>query len=930
MSKFLCVLLFFVTPLHSQAQTKRIDDLQALLKNHPQEDTIRVNLLNDLSYQFIGLNYYTALQHAEMALNIANHLSFNKGMAVSNNWIALCYWVFGDAELAVSRAMSAIKLAEKERLYNILAESYRLLGATYTDQGELEQATLYTNKAEALCLKTDNWNVLLRVYVCKGMIQSDQKKYDSALTTFNKSLALAKEHNYTYYQPVIYCKIGTMFGIGNNPKRAMDYYNKGLNLARQVNNKFAEANVLSQLGGTLVREGNYNEGEKYLLQSQKLSRQLGLRVTVKQNLADLMNSKMRQGDHKEANHYMKAYYELKDSLLNETTTRHIIESETRYETDKKEQEIKLLVQEKRLEEIWRNGFLVISVVIAAAFIIIYRLQQLRNRKARQLLSMQEALNEKLRETDKLKSRFFANVSHELRTPLTLILAPLEEKLNSSNITAGEKISMKVASRNAHRLLALVNQLLDLSKLEANKMELSILQGDLKELVNVIAASFDSLAVSKKIKFEKHIHFELQDCWFDSDKIEKILNNILFNAFKFTPEGGNIRLYADVLIATGELRLTITDTGRGIAPEDKEQIFSPFFQSKPSDGHGGTGLGLALVKELIKLYEGTIQLSSVVDQGTSIYIKIPVTREAFSNNVIASEAITQTVVNKSGELGDVHEIEEEAEEVLEGEAEEIPEETILIVEDNSELRNFMTSFLESNYKVIGAGDGSEGYKVAVENIPTLIISDVMMPNIDGITLTDKIRTDERTSHIPIILLTAKSDRESRIEGLLSGADDYLSKPFSTRELKVRIANLIKRRQEIAAKYPAVQTISIPFAKEASEEHSLDEKFLMKVRKVVEDHLSDSTFSVLKMAESINLGRTQLFRKLKAISGVSPNEFINEVRLQHAAQMIKARTETLTQIGYAVGFSEQSYFAKRFRKRFGLSPSEYQLKYSETKV
>jgi len=345
------------------------------------------------------------------------------------------------------------------------------------------------------------------------------------------------------------------------------------------------------------------------------------------------------------------------------------------------------------------------------------------------------------------------------------------------------------------------------------------------------------------------------------------------------------------------------------------VFQPFYQSRYNDDpQNGTGLGLPLVKELVKLYGGTIELQSEVGKGTVITVVLPVTREKFDATII--EPLQQEIIETPIDEEDFG----EDELIL-----QVPDgDSILIIEDSQELRSYMASLLTDRYTVFTASNGEEGFAQAAEHIPSLILSDVMMPKVSGIELTEKIKADERTSHIPIILLTAKADEDSKVQGLQTGADDYLAKPFSVVELKVRIDNLIEQRKKLATKYG--QSLSIE-TQPAIKEPSTDDKFIAKVRQVVEENLGNNQFGVEQLASEVNLSRAQLFRKLKALSNFSPNEFINEIRLQKAAEMIRLRVDGLTQISYRVGYNEQSYFAKRFRKKFGVTPSEYQATHSD---
>jgi signal transduction histidine kinase/DNA-binding response OmpR family regulator len=679
-------------------------------------------------------------------------------------------------------------------------------------------------------------------------------------------------------------------------------------MAKQVNNRQAEAGILCDLGRALAKKNRYADADKYLLSGLKLSQELGLKRVIRHAYLALVDLKVREGKTSESFDYMKKYYEARDSILNASKTRLIVELETRHESEKKEQEIKLLGQEKRIQIIWKNFLIAGSVMLLIAIIVIYRLQQLRNRKAKLLLTTQKKLNANLKETDKLKSRFFANISHEFRTPLSLILAPIEDKLNSPSISLTDKEDLKLVRRNADRLLDLVNQLLDLSKLESGKMQLHLREANLNDFVSILVASFDSLAESKGVHFFKNVVAPVYPVLFDADKLEKIISNVLFNSFKFTPRGGSVTLSIYIAPESNSLKIKISDTGKGMTEEEQLHIFTPFYQSKNSmdDGQLGTGLGLSLVNELVKLHDGEISLASRFNEGTTINITLPIHKTESKINGSTTSLITNTKKL-------IAEIVEEYQEVTE----EVHQDSILIVEDNPDLRNYIASGFKKQFTIFTAKDGEEGLSLAIEHLPNLIISDVLMPHMDGVELTDKVKSDERTSHIPVVLLTAKIDAISRMQGYKTGADDYLAKPFSTEELHVRIINLIEQRKKLIVKFRQ----HIEQSPQLPKDPSLDERFVMKAKEVIEKNMSDHSFGVEQFAEEMFLSRAQLFRKLKALIDTSPSEFINDVRLQRAAELIQAKADTLAQISYSVGFNEQSYFTKRFRKKFGVAPSEY---------
>ncbi|WP_229313498.1 ATP-binding protein [Larkinella terrae] len=894
------------------AQLMPIDSLKQELRLHPKPDTNRVVLLNLLSNQYISIDYQQVKIIAEEALKLAEKLSYQAGIANAKNRLALCYHMIGEDELAIQFALSAESIAEKNQMAEALAESYRILGSAYMNQEDLKTAENYHIRAEKMARKTKNRRLLARILNGAGTVQFRKQNDLAALKLYQQSLGILREENAIFFMPIALSNIGEIYSRPTlrNPALERQFFEEALFYALKSKNRFAEGSALSNLGMLFTTRNNYPKAERYLSQALKLSQETGTRSVTTRIYLHLVELNMKRGKSPQAQKYLKSYYDLRDSLQNEKRTRQIVRLEAQYKSEKKEQQIKLLEQEKRFYMASKNFWIGGSVLLFIAVIIIYYLLQSRNRKAGQLLEVQQTLIEKLRETDLLKSRFFATISHEFRTPLALILAPLEEMLLAPRSSPVDPNDLKLVKRNANRLLDLVNQLLDLSKLEAGKMSLQIQTGDLETWLRLLVSSFDSLAEARGIQFIKRMAVSSDNTWFDPDKLEKIVTNILSNAFKFTGPGGSVALSIQTSDDASDLFITLTDTGKGIPEEDLPHIFSPFYQSRKlaDDGQPGTGLGLALVNELVKLHKGEIDFASQLNTGTTISITLPVSREKLD----FAEAVfvrNQEFAPKPQTADDFPAVETEPDAGT--------SDCLLVVEDNPELRNFIVTIFQNQFRVVTAQDGEEGLQLAVDLLPDLIISDVMMPKMDGIGLTERIRTNDLTSHIPVLLLTAKSDAESRMDGFRTGADDYLIKPFSTEELRVRVANLVEQRKKLAAKYrseiwaPASPTRTL----------SYDEKFVISLRAVVETHLSDSSFSVEQLAEEMCLSRTQLFRKVKALLEISPNELINDIRLQRAAELIRSKADSLTQISYSVGFSEQSYFAKRFRKKFGVSPGEY---------
>jgi len=544
--------------------------------------------------------------------------------------------------------------------------------------------------------------------------------------------------------------------------------------------------------------------------------------------------------------------------------------------------------------------LLILALLFARRQIIQR-EQLKNR-----LEVEQLEKEKVQEIDQLRTRFFANISHEFRTPLTLIKAPLEDLLISRKDDA-ERLTFLQMHQNTDRLLQLVNQLLDLSKLESGVLRLQMETQDIYLFLQQLAGNFQSLAAQKQLHYKIYIPKHPLYLNFDLDKLEKIVLNLLSNAFKFTPKKEWIYIEADY---TNQLRIRVGNKGLVIPPEEQLSIFDRFYQVGDTR-HQGAGIGLALVRELVELQQGKIEVESSEEKGTWFFVALPLKRGEANPKLIPPS----TVVAKS-EKG-LSPMENSF--ILEQKEKGIStkQNLLLIVEDHVEVRNYITSKLEKYYKIIVAENGQQGFEKAIEKIPDLIISDVMMPVMDGIQFCQKVKSDHRTDHIPVILLTAKADIESRLEGLTTGADDYLAKPFNSRELQVRCSNLIQQRQKLRERFQQGIRIAPTYLKFESAEA----QFLSRAIAIVEEKMEESDFSIEEFAKLMQLSRTQLHRKLKAIANMSATDFVRNLRLERATQMLRQQSDSVSQIAYEVGFNNLSYFSKCFKEKYGVVPSEY---------
>ncbi|MBN1413742.1 MAG: response regulator [Bacteroidales bacterium] len=552
------------------------------------------------------------------------------------------------------------------------------------------------------------------------------------------------------------------------------------------------------------------------------------------------------------------------------------------------------------------------------------LRQTLEDKVRERTTELEQKNMQIMEMEQMKTRFFSNISHEFRTPLSLIMSPLEEMLMKDNLEEEERNDMEMMYRNAIRLLGLINQLLDLSKIDAGSLKIELVDYDILRALRMIVKGFVPMAERKKINYEVHIPDGKYQTCFDHDKLEKILANLLSNAFKFTHEKGKVTLSIQLTNEnagknSGYLEIRVQDTGQGIPAEQLDKIFDRFYQVSDTmnDGTSGTGIGLSLTKELIELQHGTIMVESKPGTGSNFIIKLPLGKDHLKEHeyviINPDEIKDKSLIIRCRSSENKTVIDKEAVVVIGNTDRSV----VLIIEDNDDVRQHIAENFEKDFFIKEAKQGKEGLEMAYAFVPDLIISDILMPEMDGMTLCKKLKSDVRTSHIPIILLTAKAETENIIEGLETGADDYITKPFNIQELIARSFNLIEQRKKLREKY----TKMVELEPEKVIVKSADEKFLKRIVEIIEKNMGDFEFDVNNLFPEMNMSRMQLFRKVKALVNQSPGELIRSIRLKRAAQLLKQNYGNIAEIAYEVGFNNLSYFAKCFREKFGVLPSEF---------
>ena len=548
----------------------------------------------------------------------------------------------------------------------------------------------------------------------------------------------------------------------------------------------------------------------------------------------------------------------------------------------------------------------ISILGLAYFFYAYQRRRWQLQTKLQLKE-QEAI--KLKELDLAKTRLYANITHEFRTPLTIISGMASQVREEPQKWLERGTEM--IERNTKGLLNLVNQMLDLSKLESGKLKLHLVQGNIIPYLRYIMESFQSYADTKALQLHFISDEEEVIMDYDPDKLLQIISNLLSNAIKFTPDGGQIYLQVAMqqYLSKPHLQIKVKDTGIGISEDQLEKLFERFYQVDASTTRvgEGTGIGLTLTRELVQLLDGAINVASKPQNGSTFTVLLPIRNNAPFTD-LDQKKVDILTTNYSAALRPI-----ESTLITEDGTSNLP--PLLLVEDNPDVIQYLIACLEGHYQILEARDGEEGIAMAIKHVPDIIISDVMMPKKDGFEVCDTLKQDERTSHIPIILLTAKADVASRLEGLKRGADAYLAKPFDKAELFIRLEQLIELRQKLQKRYTGPEWN----LNQESPETKTEDAFLIKVRQVIESHLDDSEFTIHQLCKAINLSRTQVHQKIKHLTGRSTSLYVRYVRLQKAYQLLKNRELNISEVAYEVGFKDPNYFTRVFTEEFGASPT-----------
>lgn len=910
-----CTFLTLTTLLLLASPSAAQQDLLEKLRSE-KNDSLRCELLFGLVVHYLNRDLDSLLLVADELEITADRSNSVKFKVSALNAKGLAHKNLGDFEKAVDFYLRALKENEKIKDKVKQAKIYLNLADLLRIQKQFDKSLSYQNLGLEISKELADSSLIAKFSTNIGLVYKDKNEIDSAYFWYSKANEIASRTE-ALAMDAITIKIN-LSGIEHKRKNYLEMVRlakEALEASRKTGDNDQISLSATNVGLGLKELGRPVEAIPFYLEAESAAKAFKNPETQIMVLGNLVEAYRASGQFELALDKTLNYIELKDSLQKSVFKNSIAEMQTKYETREKDLQIERQQGRQRL-----ILFIGLGLVLAllGLFLFFQNRQNHKQRETELAAQLEHAEAEKLREMDAMKSTFFANISHEFRTPLTLIVSPLEQMIGGSFKGDFQKY-YRIMHRNGKRLLDLVNQLLDLSRLESGKLKLQVAEGDLNGFVRAVAYSFESLAMRKQIDYQVIVEDVPSTCFFDKDKVEKILSNLISNAFKFTNDGKQIVVSSS--IAEGKAQFKVIDQGMGIPADQLLHIFERFAKTVTSELQPGSGIGLALTKELVELQKGEIKVESKEGEGTIFTVTLPVDKNAFQSDEIGMASELPNFQNLSNLNPEIKITEKAAVDSLSEFQSAIrnPQSPILlVVEDNPDVRNYIVDQFKGQYQIIEAENGRIGLKLALETTPDLVISDIMMPEMDGTEFCKLLKTNEKTSHIPVVMLTALAEQGDRIKGLELGADDYLVKPFDAKELTVRVANLVAGRQKLQEHYRRSLNSFAPIAEVKAE--SVDAVFLKKVREAVEANLEDDNFSVVELSGQVGMSRSQLHRKLSALTGFSPNEVIRNMRLERAKQLLEKRAGNASEVAYLTGFNSPAYFAKCFKDYFGMTPSE----------
>jgi signal transduction histidine kinase/DNA-binding response OmpR family regulator len=857
-----------------------------------------------------------AMSYVQLAMDLADKNQNFKG--VIKAYIEISNY-FSETQHNYPMSLKYLeKILEINKRENIIdvGSLYLLIGDQHRMMGNDSLALGYFEKALDFGKQKNHRHSKASAYMKLGDIYYQEKRYVDAKDFYLKCYETGCDvcPQITFHDALI--NIGNVYLLSNDFENARSYFQMGMDLANSASDDRARTKTFQAFSGLSEKRGNIKEAIDYSLKAFGLAQQGDFLEGQRFNASKLSGLYQKYNNYPEALRYLKTAEKLADTISQISEADNLAKLETYFDFQNLQMQNKLdqaeagkeITKQKLLRNFFIIGFILLGI---SGFLIL--LGYKRKRKDNILLREQkkaiEEMSKKVHDADQAKLEFFTNVSHEFKTPLTLILG-ITEKLKP---IVHENQYIEGIRKNSFKLLQLINHLLDLRKIDAHKMRLRVREGNIKELIKGIIGSFQEVAFQKDIKIDFLSTDEEIVGYFDQDKLEKIVSNLLSNSLKYNRESGWVKVSL-VKKNDGYIEIDITDNGIGIPEDEMKNIFDRFYRVAERNGHG-SGIGLALVKEFVELHKGEIVVKSAINAGTSFIVKIPCDRSFYSENEITFDK-NEMAEWEYIEVSDSVKPEAKKEVLIESNPDR---KTILIVEDNYDLRKFICDLFKDDFFVLEAPDGLEGYNIAQESVPDIIISDIMMPKLSGIQLVEKIKSEVTTNHIPVILLTAKNDIGTQLSSFEKGTDDYINKPFDSAILKSRVENLLRLRKQLVEKF------SKQFQLQPREIYidDADQKFLQKTIDLIEKYISNPELNVDFLAMELDISRTQLYRKLKALTDYSANQFVRVIRLKRAAQILRQGQNNIAEVMDATGFSNYSYFNNCFKEYFGEFPKEYAL-------
>ncbi len=858
--------------------------------------------------------------------------------AVLINNIALALSSMSNFRDALDYYFEALALHEKHNNQEGQGLTLSNIGIVYFNLGNLDKALEYYHKS----LKIRQLNKdAFGIASCEANIGNAlnmQEKYEEALPHFYQALEIFIDKKDRANEAMVYAQIGNVLLSLGQTKDALGYLNKALAINEKLGAKESVAYVQLDIAESEFRQGKM-EG---VLPKLKACRDIFVECGNRHQLShvyELMSEYFEKtGNIDKALRYFRNASHISDSLKSIEADERIAASELRYQKAQDESRINRLMQEKEMEQLnaERNrqksqwslffglGLLILAAIVFYAYRMKFRLSKSLQKKnealAAQSLQIEqqkltlEGQNTRLKQLDKAKNSFFANIAHEFRTPLTLIQAPLEDFLRDAgdNLPEEQYLRLKLASKNTRKLQLLIDELLSLTRLRSGKVHLQVSEHESIAFLKRIMLSFQSgLSRKKDIRMDLRAKPDHCPLYFDAEKMEIVFNNLISNAIKAIDEEG------EIVVALQDVDdfvcISVSDTGRGISKSDLPHIFDRFYRAGTSSlESGSSGIGLELSKELVELHKGAIHVESTEGKGSVFSVHIPKGKEHFSEEDLLQE---KQGTRENNELPPQNEFEWSTD--CQNNTENAF--SVLVVEDQDEMRDYIAKELSDICHVRTAINGKQALQAVRQQMPDLVLSDLMMPEMDGLRLLQELRKHKETEDLLFLLLTAKNEDEDRLKSYELKADAYITKPFNSNELKVRVRNLLQKRKHLEEKFARkILKLDIEKATVASE----DQEFLKKLRDDVMEHISDSAYGLAQLSDKACLGERQLRRRIKELTDLSPVEFIRQIRLQYAKTLLeKGAFRNIADTAYASGFNNPAYFSRMFRHLYQCSPQEY---------